>query len=181
MPGIMGSFIEFGRRQMGAGTGHHPAAVTFRRQLGEICSIFEKTHGIVIDELETVVSAQVEKDAVAAVERLREEPLAAGFRSEKLCNEFARLGGELSGSVHEMEKVLPDEDVRDARAMVDQLMSREYQVAILYGETITELSPLLTSAGTEPLEDVRKQARAARDALTTQMEEFRRLAAEFGR
>jgi len=181
MPGIMGSFIEFGRRQMGAATARHPAGARFRKLLAEICTVFGKTHGMVLDELATIVSADGEDEALAAVERLRRDPLAAGFRGEKLCDEFARLGGELSESVHEMEGVLPDEDVLNARAMVEQLMSREYQVAALYYETIEELSPLLTSGDAAPLEEIRQQARTAETELTAQLEAFRELAAAFRR
>ena len=60
-----------------------------------------------------------------------------------------------------------------------RLESREYQVAMLYGELIDDLSGLLSTDDDAPLDGLRDRARTAEREISRQMDEFRRLAAEF--
>ncbi|MEN8150807.1 MAG: hypothetical protein ABFS86_13370 [Planctomycetota bacterium] len=180
MPDTFAGFIRFGRSFMGADGRQGPGADEFRRLLGRIGTVLGQAHGIVLERLREITGAADIAQARLVVEDLRGDALSRGFHAENLCDRFVQLGCDLDGLVQRMDGAPPETGIDHARDLVEQLKQREYRVAILYGETIDDLSGLLAGDDRAPLGDLQARARTAEREFTRQMEDFRDLAAEFG-
>jgi hypothetical protein len=180
-------FIEFGREIMQGVRTDDPDAVRYKWLLGEINSLFAKTHEIVLKRLEAIEKAQTAQEALGSIKQLRGEALSNSFHAQGLCDVFVGLGNALSSLNWRLQsRPAPAGDsasrsslLAHADDLAQRLQKREYEVALMYRDQIRQLSELLDTDAGGSLQEMQAKAKVAKREIIGQIADFSQLANDF--